>query len=70
MKKTTGILDDLHIFKRLEERGYGHLLLARYLSLRKYFSEFPHLPFQAKPGTETLLKSIQLIRQLDACILA
>jgi Domain of unknown function (DUF4158) len=32
----------LHIFKRLEERGYGDLLLARYPSLRKYFPEFLH----------------------------
>lgn len=54
------------LFKRLEERGYGDLLLACYPSLRKYFPEFLHLPFQAKPGTEPLLNSIQLIRQLDA----
>lgn len=59
-------LDDLHIFKRLEERGYGDLLLARYPSLRKYFSDFVHLPFQAKPGMEPLLKAISLIRELDA----
>ena len=65
-KKLLESVDDLHIFKRLEERGYGDLLLARYPSLRKYFPEFLHLPFQAKPGTEPLLKSIQLIRQLDA----
>jgi len=65
-KKLLGSVDDLHIFKRLEERGYGDILLARYPSLRKYFPEFLNLPFQAKPGTEPLLKSIQLIRQLDA----
>lgn len=65
-KKLLESVDDLHTFKRLEERGYGDLLLARYPSLRKYFSEFLHLPFEAKPGTEALLKSIQLIRQLDA----
>ncbi|WP_222941660.1 DUF4158 domain-containing protein [Xenorhabdus sp. TS4] len=57
---------DLHIFKQLEERGYGDILLARYPSLRKYFPAFLHLPFQAKPGTELLLKAIQVIRQLDA----
>ena len=34
--------------------------------MRKYFPEFIHLPFQAKSGTEPLLRSIQLIRQLDA----
>jgi hypothetical protein len=59
-------MDDLHLFKRLEERGYGDLLLARYPSMRKYFPEFLQLPFQAKPGTEPLLNSILLIRQLDA----
>ncbi len=66
-KKLLESVDDLHIFKRLEERGYGDLLLARYPSLRKYFSEFLGLPFQAKSGNEPLLKSIQMIRQLDAC---
>jgi len=65
-KKLLESVDDLHIFKRLEEHGYGDLLLARYPSLWKYFPEFLHLPFQAKSGTEPLLKSIQLIRQLDA----
>ncbi|MCU7888185.1 MAG: hypothetical protein KZQ66_01125 [Candidatus Thiodiazotropha sp. (ex Lucinoma aequizonata)] len=65
-KKLLESVNDLYIFKRLEERGYGDILLARYPSLRKYFPEFLHLPFQVKPGTEPLLKSIQLIRQLDA----
>lgn len=59
-------VDDLHIFKRLEERGYADLLLARYPSLRKYFADFVHLPFKAKPGTDPLMKAIHLIRQLDA----
>lgn len=44
-KKLLESVDDLHIFKRLEERGYGDLLLSRYPSLRKYFPEFLHLPF-------------------------
>lgn len=64
-KKLLESVDDLHIFKRLEERGYGDILLARYPSLRKYFADFIHLPFKAKPGTEPLLKAINLIRQLD-----
>jgi len=59
-------LNDLHTFKRLEERGYGDTLLARYPSLRKYFADFIHLPFEAKSGTEQLLNAISLIRQLDA----
>ena len=41
---------DLQEFKRLEERGYGDLLLNRYPSLRKYFADFIHLPFAAKAG--------------------
>ncbi len=60
---------DLHSFKRLEERGYGDILLRRYPSLRKYFAEFIRLPFAVKPGTEPLLNAINLVRQLDAGIL-
>lgn len=54
------------MFKRLEERGYGDLLLIRYPSLRKYFVQFLHLPFTAAPGNEPLLQAIALVRQLDA----
>jgi len=59
-------LEDLRTFKRLEERGYGDLLLTRYPSLRKYFAQFLHLPFAAAPGNEPLLHAIELARQLDA----
>jgi len=59
-------LDDLRIFKKMEERGYGDLLLARYPSLRKYFADFIHLPFAAEHGSDPLLRSIRLVRQLDA----
>ena len=55
----------MRTFKRLEERGYGDLLLARYPSLRKYFAEFLQLPFAAAPGSEPLLQAIELVRQLD-----
>jgi TnpA family transposase len=65
-KKLLESIDDLTIFKQLEERGYGDILVARYPSLRKYFAEFIQLPFAAKPGTELLLKAINIIRQLDA----
>jgi hypothetical protein len=58
-------LDDLRIFKRLEERGYGDLLLDRYPSLRKYFTEFIHLPFVAGQGSDPLLRAVHLVRQLD-----
>ena len=57
---------DLQDFQRLEERGYGDLLLNRYPSLRKYFADFLHLPFAATPGNEHLLHAIALVRQLDA----
>jgi TnpA family transposase len=59
-------LADLRIFKQLEERGYGDLLLVRYPSLRKYFAQFIHLPFAAEHGSDPLMQAIQLVRQLDA----
>ena len=59
-------LDDLRIFKRLEERGYADLLLARYPSLRKYFAEFIHLPFVAEQGSDSLMKAIHIVRELDS----
>ena len=59
-------LEDLNRFKTLEERGYGDLLLARYPSLRKYFADFLHLPFAAEHGSDPLIHSIRLLRQLDA----
>ena len=57
---------DLQEFQRLEERGYGDLLLNRYPSLRKYFADFIHLPFAAKQGNEHLIQAIDLVRKLDA----
>lgn len=62
-------ISDLNTFKRLEERGYGDILLWRYPSLRKYFAEFIQLPFAVKSGTEPLLKAINLVRQMDVGIL-
>ena len=59
-------LDDLRVFKNLQERGYGDILMRRYPSLRKYFADFIHLPFEAAPGSEPLLGSLQLLRLLDA----
>jgi TnpA family transposase len=57
---------DLQEFKRLEERGYGDILLHRYPSLRKYFADFIHLPFAAKQGNEHLMQAIDMVRKLDA----
>src|SRR5690606_10856982 len=59
-------LADLRVFQQLEERGYGDLLLARYPSLRKYFAQFIRLPFAAERGSDSLMRAIQLVRQLDA----
>ena len=59
-------IDDLHIFKRLEERGYCDLLLTRYPSLRKYFADFIRLPFEVAKGSGPLIKAIQFVRQLDS----
>jgi hypothetical protein len=56
---------DLHIFKRMEERGYGDILRLRYPSLRKYFSEFIHLPFAVEASSESLLKAINIVKDLD-----
>ena len=64
--KLRSLRNDLLEFKRLEERGYGDLLLNRYPSLRKYFADFIHLPFAAKPGNEHLTQAIDLVRKLDA----
>jgi TnpA family transposase len=68
-RKLRGSLIDLRTFQRLEERGYGDRLVARYPSLRKYFAAFVHLPFAAKQGNESLLRALEIIRQLDAGIL-
>ena len=65
-EKFRSSLSDLRTFKHLEERGYGDLLLARYPSLRKYFSEFIQLPFAAEHGNDSLMKAIEFVRKLDA----
>lgn len=65
-KKLIESIHDLHIFKRLAERGYGDFLLKRYPSLRKYFAEFIHLPFSVEQGSDDLIKAIKIIRQLDS----
>ena len=59
-------VETLLIFKQLEERGYGDLLLARYPSLRKYFAEFIQLPFAVEQGSDDLMIAIKTIRQLDS----
>ncbi len=65
-EKLRGSIEDLYVFKRLEERGYGDQLLARYPNMRKYFAEFIHLPFAAAQGSDTLMSGIETLRKLDA----
>ena len=59
-------LEEFKAFQRLEEYGYGELLIKAYPTLRKYFPDFLQLPFAAAPGNEDLLDAIQLVQQLDA----
>jgi hypothetical protein len=47
---------DLYEFKYLSEKGYADLLISHYPSLRKYFSDFLNLPFEAEAGSEELLE--------------
>lgn len=68
-KRLLESISDLNTFKRLEEHGYGDILLWRYPSLRKYFVEFIQLPFAVKSGSEPLFAAINLVRQLDTGIL-
>jgi hypothetical protein len=58
-------VEDLRVFKFLAERGYGAMLLSRYPSLRKYFSQFLQLPIAAERGSDGLLVVIELNRKLD-----
>jgi len=53
-------------YERLEQRGQLDAMLARYGTLRQYLPAFCSLPFQAAPGSETLLTAIESLRALDA----
>ena len=57
--------EDMAAFQRLENRGYGDALLARYPTMRKYFAEFVQLPFAVANGNEALMEGIELVRRLD-----
>jgi TnpA family transposase len=65
-KKLRESIENLRIFQHLEEKGYGNLLVNRYPSLRKYFADFIHLPFEAEKGSSTLSQAISIIRKLDS----
>lgn len=49
----------------LEERGEIDTLRARSPGLRRYFPAFVALPFQSEPGSDALLKGLDLVQQLD-----
>ena len=49
----------------LEERGAIDTLRARYPGLRRYFPAFFALPFQSEPGSDAILKGLDLVQQLD-----
>ena len=49
----------------LEERGEIDTLRARYPGLRRYFPAFFALPFQSEPGSDAILKGLDLVQQLD-----
>ena len=51
---------------QLEERGEIDALRARYPGLRRYLPAFFALPFHGEPGSEQILKGLDLLRQLDA----
>src|SRR2546422_5400913 len=49
----------------LEERGEIDTLRARYPGLRRYFPTFFALPFHSEPGSDAILKGLDLVQQLD-----
>jgi hypothetical protein len=53
----------------LEERGEIDALRARYPGLRRYFPAFFVLPFQREPGSDALVKGLEIVQQLDQGIL-
>ena len=57
--------DDCREFERLEDHGYQEQLRLRHSHLRRYLPAFLKLPFQAEPGTQPLLRAIEIARQLD-----
>lgn len=56
---------DCRGFQRLEENGYQEELRSRHSHLRRYLPAFLTLPFQAEPGTQSLLRAIEMARRLD-----
>jgi hypothetical protein len=61
LQEAVTICTDCH---RLEERGEIDALRARYPGLRRYLRAFYGLPFQGEPGTNAVLKGLEIIRQV------
>ncbi|MDW3651884.1 MAG: Tn3 family transposase [Bacteroidia bacterium] len=59
----------LKLYKEMEEKGLGHILLRRYPSLRKYFAHYIDLPFKAALGSESILLALELLKKLDQGVL-
>jgi TnpA family transposase len=53
-------------FERLERHGLLDTLHGKYPNFRRYFRSFVDLPFAAEPGSEGLLGSLALLRQLNS----
>jgi TnpA family transposase len=56
---------DMQTYQTTSKYGYANLLQNRYTSMRRYFTDFIHLPFQAEKGSHPLITAIELIRKLD-----
>lgn len=56
---------DCREFQRLEDHGYQEQLRLRHSHLRRYLPAFLKLPFKAEPGTQPLLRAIEIARRLD-----
>ena len=61
VRQTLKSYDD---FCRLDDRGYVDALVSRYSHLRRYFPAFLSVPFEAEPGSNTLLEAIRMAREL------
>src|SRR6266566_7964331 len=64
--RIAGAVEDCVTFERLERHGLLDTLHGKYPNFRRYFRAFVDLPFAAEPGSEDLLASLALLRQLNS----
>jgi hypothetical protein len=62
----TAAVKDCVAFERLERHGLLDTLHGKYPNFRRYFRAFVDLPCAAEPGSEDLLASLALLRQLNS----